>query len=218
MEQSEQEINAPLAIHTPLSDEAIEAKLAQLLMVSRLIDTPVETAQDWQARKDCEDLYCQIDDELRSAAVRFSYSRKAGRFLRERYRLVLDGHFTEHGRRIPCWTLIDTQADEGRGAPVLVSPPLTQRVQEEAHALALPLDPFPTLYKMPIRTSEVRAQAHALCERWNLAAAHLCPQCGLRFPEGDLPEEEQPYLNRAQLLCSTCTYEKREKENDLIQP
>lgn len=192
--------------HTSLSHEAIETKLAQLLTVSQLIDVPVETAQDWQARKDCEDLYCQIDNELRSASVRFFYSHKAGRFLRERYRLVIDSFFTEHGRRIPCWTLIDTQADEGRGAPVLISPSLTQRAQEAAHALALSLDPFPAFYSVPMRASETRAQANDLCERWNLAAAHLCPECGSRFPEGELPEEEQPYLNRAQLRCSICTH------------
>ena len=144
------------------------------------------------------------DDELRSASIRYSYSKRAERFLRERYRLIIDNFFTERGKRVACWTLIDTQADEGRGAPVLVLPHLTSKAQEAAQRLALPLDPLPAFYSVPMRTPEDRAQAHALCEQWNLAAAHFCPQCTLRFPEDELPEDEAPYLNRAQLRCSAC--------------
>ena len=191
--------NAP-----PLSEERVEKKLAQLLAVSRLIDAPVESEQDWLARRACEQWLCEIDDELRSAGVRYTYSKKAGRLVRERYRLVIDGFFTEGGQRVACWTLIDTQAEEGRGAPVLVSLPFTQKAREAAHALALPLDPVPAFYSVPMRTAEERAQASELCERWNLVAAHLCPQCAQRFPQTELPEEEDPYRNRATLLCAPC--------------
>lgn len=204
----------PQGSHATFQAPEIEQKLEQLLLLLPLIDAPVENRQDWEARKDCEEMFCKMDDELRAAQIRFSYSQRAGRFLRERYRMVQDGCIEDrvHGM-VPCWTLIDTEANEGQGAPVLIVQTMTSRAAEAARALALPpLDPTQAFYRVPMYSREDRLRAQALCECWNIAAAHLCPSCGQRFPEGDIPDEEAPYLNKAQFLCSACHEEKKQRQ------
>ncbi|MGH2479187.1 MAG: hypothetical protein ACRDHW_05995, partial [Ktedonobacteraceae bacterium] len=177
----------------------VEQKLKRLRLLSHLIDAPVENRNDWQARNTCEELFCKIDDELRTAQIRFSYSKRAERYLRERYRMVEDGSVKNrvHGS-VVCWTLIDTEANEGQGAPVLVAAPMTPKAVQAARTLGLPpVPPIPAFSRVPMYSREDRIRAQSLCECWNLAAAHLCPSCCQRFPEGDLPFEEEPYLNRA---------------------
>lgn len=197
------------ASHAPLSVHEIEQKLKQLGLLNRLIDVPVENSNDWQALHTCEALFVQIDDQLRAAQVHFSYSKRAGRYLRERYRMMEDGCARDRERGVvPCWTLIDTDANQGKGAPVLVVPPLSPEAAEAARTLGLPpSEPAPAFYRVPMYASEDRVRALGLCERWNIAAAHLCPSCGQRFPEDDLPFEEAPYLNRALLRCPLCRHE-----------
>lgn len=185
---------------------AMEQKLEHVLLLLLLIDVPVENRKDWEACNTCEDVFDKMNEELWAAQIHFLYSKRAGRVLRERYRMVQDGCIEDrvHGV-VACWTLIDTEANEGQGAPVLVVPTMTPRATEVAHALALPpIDPTPAFYRVPMYSREDRLRALAFCECWNIAAAHVCPSCCRRFPEGDIPSEEEPYLNRAQLLCSVC--------------
>ena len=140
-----------------LSPAEVEQKLKHLLLLSRLIDAPVENENDWQARTTCEELFCQIDEELRAAQVHFSYCERAGRYLRERYRMVEDGSFEERGRgRVVCWTLMDTEANEGQGAPVLVAAPMTPQAVQVARALGLPLPtPFPCVLACPCAQKKI---------------------------------------------------------------
>ena len=86
MKQEEYSTSSPM-----LSTAEVEQKLKRLRLLNHLIDAPVENGNDWQARNTCEELFCKIDDELRAAQIRFSYSKRAERYLRERYRMVEDG-------------------------------------------------------------------------------------------------------------------------------
>lgn len=71
----------PSKSSTSFQTHEVEQKLKQLGLLNRLIDVPVESSNDWQARHTCEALFCKIDDELRAAQVHFSYSQRAGRYL-----------------------------------------------------------------------------------------------------------------------------------------
>lgn len=180
----------------------IEQKLAQLLLLSRLIDVPVESSADWQARRDCEVFFFRIDAELQAAHICYGYSKRAGRFLHERYRLVVDNFLDDGLRRVACWTLIDTLLDGGRGAPVWAVLDEADEPRDDPDLSDPASPPLPVFYSMPMKTREDRARANALCERWNLAHARLCPSCCQPLAGGDIPEG--PYLNRGQLCCASC--------------
>lgn len=205
----------PIGSNPTFQAPKIEQQSEQFLLSLPIINDSMGNHQDREACKVCEATVCKIDNPSCAAQMRFSYSQRAGRFLRERYRMVQDGCVEDrvHGM-VECWTLIDTEGNQGQGAPVLVVQTMTPRATEAARVLALPpLDPTPAFYRVPIYSSEDRLRALALCERWNIAAAHVCPSCCQRFPEGDVPDEEAPYLNRAQLLCSTCHEERKQRQH-----
>lgn len=153
----------------------IAAKLARLTEVSER----EQRSDDWHERRQAEAEYLRIDAELHAANVPYHCSKKAKMYLYQRYSLVVDGNDGEY----VFWTL----RDRNTGLPAKHMPGLAREME-------------PVMFREPMKTHQIRANAEERCEAWDLVEAGRCGACGKVFAG----ENDQHYSASDCSICYGC--------------